>query len=152
MKTTITNFILYRLVLFTVIAVVILLMAHANANAEEQPLWKLVVAEAANQGYEGMYAVTCVVRNRVQADMTIGLSAAHRRDLDRFVSAQPQTVQDTARTIVDIVANGGGDTTNGALYFENINAYGWPEWTKGKHIKVLKVINDHTFFKEASCS
>jgi spore germination cell wall hydrolase CwlJ-like protein len=132
--------------LFLIVVIVLTLCACHRASADEPPaLWKQVVGEAANQDYDGMYAVCCVVRNRTTTDMLPGLNAAKRRDLDRFVARQPLTVQQAAMTAVDIVAHGGADITHGALYFENIKQYGVPSWVRGKTVTVI--IKDHVFYK-----
>ena len=43
-------------------------------------LWRGHIAEAVSEGPDGMYAVACVVRNRLNAGMNSGLVALRRRD------------------------------------------------------------------------
>jgi len=108
-------------------------------------IWKVLLAEGANQGYEGMYAIACVIRNR-GGDLR-GFAGAHRKDLDAFCNRQGKKYIEMAKRIEIIVfKNNGKDITNAATHFENIQKFGVPYWTK-KMDKVT-VIGNHTFYRE----
>lgn len=103
---------------------------------------KVVLAEAANQGYEGMLAVAEVMRNR-NWDLS-GFYGAKRTDLDAWCKKQGEKAQKDAAMAV-AMAMAGSDTVHGANHFENIEAFGVPSWAKGK-TPVAK-IGSHTFYK-----
>ena len=106
------------------ITTVLLLTANAQAKNADPNLWKSVVAEAAGEGYPGMWAVACCVRNRYNAKMDSGLSSTHRRDLNNFVWRQGREIERQAKEIIFLVFYKGAmdasiDTTHGAIYFES---------------------------------
>lgn len=123
----------------------IFLMISQICMAETPPIWKVLLAEASNQGYEGMYAVACVIRNR-GGDLH-GFYGAKRKDLSVFCDRQGRHIISQARKIEQIVFEQAGvDTTASATHFENIEAFGVPYWAR-EMIETVK-IGDHTFFKE----
>lgn len=127
---------------FLLFAAVLTLPSVAHA---QPAVWKVLLAEADNQGYEGMYAVACVIRNR-SGDLS-GFCGAKRWDLDAFCRRQGNKLIATAKDIEHRVLKANGpDTTNGATHFENVRAYGMPEWAR--NMRVVKRIKDHTFFKQ----
>lgn len=135
------------------ILVLLLLMSCAVSWAEAREAemyvnkyYKLIIAEAADQGYEGMYAVACVVRNRLSMGMDDGLCSKNRPDLDKFVKDQGVSITLQAKHICDRVFNRCGyDSTKGATHFENVEKYGMPSWRKD--VRMTVKIGDHTFFK-----
>jgi hypothetical protein len=67
-----------------------------------------------------MYAVACCVRNRLNAGLSLGLSSADRKDLNRFVKKQGKDIEAGAKYVVESVFDyDSEDITNGALYFES---------------------------------
>ena len=120
--------------------VVFAVIAHAEPTMIEQ----VIVAEAANQGYDGLYAVGCVLRNR--GWRINGFSASKRKDLYAFYLRQPEKVKRWAAEIVACLHHDGADTTGGAKYFENVKAFGRPSWSKT--MRVTTRIGDHEFFSE----
>ena len=114
-------------------------LVSAAPSLEEQVL----VGEAANQGYDGMYAVGCVLRNR--GWRLDGFSAAKRADLYAFYLRQPAQVQRWATEIVARLHHDGIDTTGGATHYENVTAFGTPRWAQGQ--TPVKVLGSHTFWK-----
>ena len=121
-----------------------------NLEAKEiisPAIWKVLLAEGANQGYEGMYAIACVVRNR--GGELDGFAGAHRKDLDAFCNRQGKRYIEMAKRIETIVfKNNGKDITNGATHFENEKAFGVPYWAK--KMDRVTVIGSHVFYKARS--
>jgi spore germination cell wall hydrolase CwlJ-like protein len=112
-----------------------------------QNLWKGLIAEAISEGDTGMYAVACVVRNRLDRHMSTGLVALKRKDLDKFVAREGKKAEQQAKRIVEAVfGHRGPDITNGATHYENIEKYGMPKWAK--NMKMVAKIGEHSFFKE----
>lgn len=110
-------------------------------------LWKGLIAEDVSGGYQGMYAVACCVRNRLDAGMNHGLCGLKRKDLDAFVNRQPKKYHAMAkRIVIQVFEQNAPDNTGGATHYEAIERYGLPYWTKNM-IKTVR-IGEHTFFKE----
>lgn len=108
--------------------------------------WEVIIAESASEGYKGMYAVACVIRNR-KGDLN-GFSGGRRKDLNKFCREQPANIIRNAKKAWRIVHyEKGEDITGGATLFENINRYGRPNWDWEKAQRTVKIGN-HTFFKE----
>lgn len=122
---------------------------QTSAQIMQPAYWQVIIGEAANQGYIGMYAVACVMKNR-GGDLH-GFSAANRKDLSVFCSRQGREIMRQARDIERrVFQKNGPDITKGATLFENIEKYGFPRtWDRAKIIKTVR-IKDHTFFKEKS--
>ena len=109
-------------------------------------LWKGIIGEAANQGYKGMYAAACVYRNRIQGNMSLGCVAMKRVDLDALVKKSKKYEKTAKEIIRKIFEEGAPDITGGATHYENIQAFGFPYWSKS--MKTTTVIGSHTFFVE----
>jgi len=110
-------------------------------------LWKGVIGEAVSEGYEGIYAVICVYKNRINKGMPLGCVALKRKDLDTFVDKQDKKWKYIAKELVEYVFNGkGSDITNGATHYENIEKFGEPPWAPDMVITCK--IKNHTFYKE----
>jgi hypothetical protein len=138
-----------RISALIIIAIIGFFMMTGMGEAMEYPknLWKGLIAEACNQGYDGMYAVACCVRNRIDAGMNTGLCALKRKDLDAFCKKQGRLYEVMAKDIITkVFEQNGVDTTFGATHYENIKAYGLPRWAVDMAITVK--IKDHTFFRE----
>jgi spore germination cell wall hydrolase CwlJ-like protein len=129
-------------------------MMMTSAWANDTMVYNTIIAEAASEGYQGMYAVACVIRNisrerNISPEQAVNryFSGAKRKDLDRFVARQPQYVRDNAREIVTrVFLESAPDTTFGALHFENIEAFGVPYWAK--NCIITTKIGNHTFYRE----
>ena len=110
-------------------------------------LWKGVIGEAIGEGYNGMYAVTCVYRNRINAGLPLGCVALKRKDLDNFVAREGKKSEIQAKEIVEkVFEENGKDISNGATHYEFIERYGIPYWAKG--MKKTAKIGNHTFYKK----
>ena len=128
-------------------AFLVFVFIAANVSAAEYPgdLWKGILREAADQGYKGMYAVACVVRNRYFNNMDDGLSGMHRRDLQRFVDKHPRRFHAMARrALADAFATDAIDITHGATQFESTR-FRDPWWCK--NMLTTAIILDHVFYR-----
>lgn len=113
--------------------------------APEPQYWQVIMAEAVSEGYDGMYAVACVIRNR--GGGLRGFMGAKRPDLGSFVKKQGQRYICMAKEIQEKVFDGDGpDITKGATHFENIGRFNVPYWAK--EMQITCKIGNHTFFKE----
>lgn len=109
-------------------------------------LWKGIIGEAIGEGYDGMYAVASVYRNRQKAGLSRGCVACELEDLNEFVNKQPKRYHKVAQGIVwDVFMWRKKDITGGATHYENIEQYGIPYWAKDMEITVK--IGNHTFYK-----
>lgn len=130
-----------------IITAVLLLPANVLSFNTPKNLWKALIAEAAGEGTTGMYAVACVVRNRLNAGMDPGLCGAHRKDLNTFVARQGKKIEHRAKAIVEMVFyKNGDDITDGAVYFESTD---YPENIKKFDAKYKRVMHlgKHIFYK-----
>lgn len=98
---------------------------------------KAIIGEASNQGYRGMLAVACGIRNRGTLKGIYGLKAKH-------IYKEPMWVWDMARRAWKESEH--NDIVFGATNWENIKAFGEPFWAK-KMTKTVK-IKDHSFYKK----
>jgi hypothetical protein len=123
------------------------LTAHTTSEPTEGPsVWKVLMAEAVSEGYNGMYAVACVIRNR-GGDLD-GFCGAKREDLDVFCEGQGERHILLAKHIERIVfQEKGKDITFGASHFENIKKFGKPYWAE--RMKETATIGSHTFYKKS---
>lgn len=131
-----------------VILAILLAISIVLARAETIPqnLWQGLIAEDVSGGYEGMYAVACCVRNRLNAGLNSGLVALKRKDLSSFVNKQPKKYHVIAKDIVNkVFYQNSPDVTRGATHYEAVERYGLPKWAKNMQ-KTIK-IGEHTYFK-----
>jgi spore germination cell wall hydrolase CwlJ-like protein len=130
-----------------ILAILLLTEVTASTASLREPpnwLWKGLIAEAVDDGFQGMWAVACVVRNRQQKGMWHGLVALRRNDLQEFVDRQPREIRKQAQVIIrKVFLDDGEDTTGGAIYFENVERYGRPYFCKRRTVKIGR----HTFYK-----
>jgi hypothetical protein len=116
-------------------------------NSYPENLWKGLIAEDVSGGYQGMYAVACCVRNRLNAGMNTGLVALKRRNLDEFVRREGRKVEFIAKDIIrKVFEENAPDVTRGATHYENVEAYDMPKWAYSM-VRTIK-IGEHTYFKE----
>lgn len=118
---------------------------EAGNISHPECLYKGIIGEAIGEGYEGMYAVACVYRNRLRKGLPLGCTALKRADLDSFVRRQGGKYKEMVEKIVkSVFCENSPDITNGATHYENIQAFGLPYWAK--EMKITTVIGSHTFF------
>lgn len=139
------TFVLIAVMLALVYMMIRPLVVHADAPPPDN-LWQGLLAEAVDQGWDGMYAVACVVRNRLAEGKGHGLCGLKRRNLEAFCKREGHMAEVVAKGIVDQVFNKGGkDTTGGATHYES-DRYPIPYWAKNMQ-KTVK-IGQHQFYKE----
>jgi hypothetical protein len=132
--------------IISLIMLFLCLSGIASAQVVPANLWQGLIAEDVSGGYEGMYAVACCVRNRLNAGMNTGLVALKRGDLDAFVKREGRKAELIAKDIIrEVFEESGIDVTKGATHYENVEAYGLPKWARSM-VKTIK-IGQHTFFK-----
>ena len=133
----------------SLMAIALYLSLVGLSFAVEAPvdLWKGLIGEAVSEGYNGMYAVACVYRNRLENNMPLGCVAMNKEKLDEFVADQGQHYESISKEIISLVFDQGSpDTTRGATHYENIEAFGIPYWASSMHITVK--LGNHTFYKK----
>jgi hypothetical protein len=126
----------------------IVLLSSAEGAEVPDNLWKVLLLEAADQGYDGLYAVCCVYRNRLDRGMSLGCSGLKRPNIDKWIDKNTtKKHRDWAKSIVNKVfmAEDFIDKTGGACFYENVQAFGLPYWAKNK-TQTCK-IGAHTFWK-----
>lgn len=99
-----------------------------------------IIGEAENQGYDGMLAVACAIRNRGTLQGVYGIKAP--RVVQKKYS--PKTY---AKALKAWRASSDCDVTNGADHWENVKAFGKPKWAKT--MKLTYVCKDHEFYRGA---
>ena len=114
-------------------------MYAAGEGYDDDLAVKVILGEAADQSFRGKVAVGEVIRNRGEIE---GFSST-QKDLDRFYHEQPERTRTQARLawIVSRFTN----FTRGADHFDNIKAFGVPEWAKD--MKKTVMIGDTQFYK-----
>lgn len=112
---------------------------------------EVIAAEACGEGWEGMIRVANVIDNRAKAwhkthyeiitqkSQFAGLKHPHRTKIYNQCDIDANTIA------IHMLRGNLVDQTNGALYFENVKAYGMPKWARGK--KITHKYNKHIFFK-----
>lgn len=98
-----------------------------------------IIGEAENQGYQGMLAVACAIRNRGTLKGVYGLNAPRVKQ-HKYSDATYKLAQKAW------YASFRQDITNGATHWENIKAFGKPSWSN-KMIETYR-IKDHVFYRE----
>jgi len=109
--------------------------AHSGQISEPQAV-RAIVGEASNQGFDGMLAVACAIRNRGTLDGVYGVKS------DRIYKESKEIVR-LARLAWQ--QSESVDVTDKATHWENVNAFGVPWWSKS--MVVTKVVKDHTFYR-----
>lgn len=122
-----------------VVATVLILAANGPAMAQEpisdNQAVRAIVGEASNQGYNGMLALACGIRNRGTLSGVYGLHAKH-------VDKEPKWVWDMARRAwIESEHN----RIHYGDHWENICAFGRPVWAE-KMEKIYEY-KDHVFYK-----
>lgn len=111
---------------------------HASEIRKDRAVYA-IIGESENQGYQGMLAVACAIRNRGTLHGVYGENAPrvkkHLYGAKIFVQAV-KAWEESSHT----------DITNGATHWENIKAFGKPSWAR-KMVGTITV-KDHVFYKE----
>lgn len=113
-------------------------LSHANGISTYRAV-NAIIGEAENQGYTGMLAVACAIRNRGTLNGVYGEHAP--RVINRKFSEKTTNMAIKAWAESQL-----HDITNGATNWENIKAFGCPSWVKAC-VEVFRY-KDHVFYKE----
>jgi len=97
---------------------------------------RAIIGEASNQGYEGMLAVACGIRNRGHLRGVYGANAGH-------VDNEPEWVWNLARKAWTESEH---NRIHQGTHWENIKSFGEPYWVASMD-KVYEY-KDHVFYKE----
>ena len=112
-------------------------IAWADSSIHDLDAVHAILGEARGEGYDGMYAVACALRNRGHLKGVYGLRARlHPNDL----KLAPTALKAWKNSLC------GKDVTHGATHWENVEEFGTPFWAKAM-TKTCK-IGRHTFFRE----
>ena len=106
-------------------------------NISKQKAVRAIIGEASNQGYQGMLAVACAIRNRGTLSGVYGVNSKHIDKEPQWVFKQAEKAwQESEKK----------DITNGATNWENCKAFGTPYWASS----MTKVYQhkDHIFYKK----
>lgn len=107
----------------------------------------VIAAEACGEGYDGMYAVACVIQNRMEKLNITAYQVVKQHDqFYGAISPNRWELYYNVKRIADNLAERIGnltDTTNGATNFENIKVFGKPKWAKNQCAE----IGGHVFYK-----
>lgn len=114
-----------------------ILVVPAQAAINDQMAIRAILGEARGEGFQGMYAVACAIRNRGHLAGVYGK--------DAVMLHLTEKVRQEARKAW-ISSGSGIDITRGATHWENVEAFGTPVWARNMK-KIIK-INHHTFFKD----
>lgn len=101
-----------------------------------------IIGEAENQGYEGMYAVACAIRNRGTLKGVYGYKAPRvvKKLYSKKIAEQAERAWYESQY--------GQDVTLGSDHWENVTAFGKPYWADSME-KTVK-IGDHQFYRSRS--
>jgi hypothetical protein len=111
-------------------------ISHAENIPDGQAI-RAIIGEASNQGYEGMLAVACAIRNRGTLKGVYGVNAKH-------IDKEPKYVWDMAK--MAWAASAVSDVTNSATHWEAVKKYGKPKWAE--KMKLTLIVKDHYFYRE----
>ncbi|MBI3332971.1 MAG: cell wall hydrolase [Candidatus Omnitrophica bacterium] len=115
-----------------------------NRPMPMEGVWEaILLTEAAGEPYQGKVGVAEVLRNRGWDPK--GFVGIRRRDLQRFLSEQPQWAHAQARRALR-QARAGSNLTRRATHFENVELFGTPSWAR--RMEKTARIGRLTFFRE----
>lgn len=109
-------------------------LAQAAGIPDDQAV-HAILGEARGEGYEGMYAVACAIRNRGTLKGVYGLKA-------NVSDASGVIYQHAMKAWAE--SESGPDITNGANSWENTQTFGRPYWAMDK--KPTAIIGRHKFY------
>ena len=126
---------------------------------KEDKAVRAILGEARGEGYRGMYAVACALRNRLKSGL--GFSGVYGINTIKWVDGAGLRVYDPKKKIYKMEQIGpdlyqlaskawhesedGPDVTNGATHWENTDDFGVPIWARGK--RPTAIVGRHRFFK-----
>lgn len=113
------------------------IVASIIYTSRVQPQLRAIVGEASGEGYQGMLAVACALKNRGSLEGVYGVNAPH-------LNSEPPWVWKMARKAY-FVSLTGIDITDGATHWESTD-FPEPRWAKS--MTMTKHIGKHKFYKE----
>lgn len=115
----------------------------AKMQSQQKICEEILITEAAAEPYEAKVGVAEVLRNRGWNSK--GFVGIKRNDKSQFVARQPDWVHSQTQRALK-AAKEGSNLTQSATHFENVEAFGYPDWAKDmkKTVKIGKL----TFFRE----
>lgn len=132
-------------------------IASASVVITDEKAISAIIGEAENQGYDGMLAVACAIRNRGTLKGVYGLNAPRVR-YKRYTKAiwlEAQKAWEKSEDLIkwdDELNEKSGvwthlnyDPTHGAQFWEDTRAFGKPYWAD--KCKQTVIIKDHVFYK-----
>jgi len=123
-------------IITTIIITIISTAITFAENIKEDQNIRAIIGEASNQGYQGMLAVACGIRNRGSLKGVYGATAKH-------IDNEPEYVWKLAeKAWLESEYN----RIHTGTHWENVKAFGTPYWVKGM-VEVYKH-KDHVFYKE----
>lgn len=112
---------------------------RASAEIDSTLAVRAILGEARGEGFEGMLAVACALRNRGHLKGVYGLKAPIKEKLSPEVrKAAAKAWKDSRRR----------DVTHGATHWHNLRREGSVYWTRSKKMKLTAIIGRHYFFEE----
>lgn len=110
----------------------------AKAQIPDALAIRAILGEAENQGYRGMLAVACGIRNRGSLKGVYGVDAK-----------RPNTPGVIQKRYWDLARRAWAESKTNRIHeadhWENIVMFGKPTWAK--RMKLVCVIGDHVFYK-----
>ena len=137
-------------------AILIMTFATPAAFAKEVPTEhaiRAIIGEAENQGYAGMLAVACAIRNRKNLHGVFGLEQISENSgiFIRITKRGPRRIRPAV--VADAKKAWDESATNrvhSGSHWENVRAFGMPTWAR--HMKQVYEVGDHVFFANANMS
>ena len=96
---------------------------------------RAIIGEASNQGYQGMLAIACGIRNRGTLEGVYGLKAKH-------INKEPKWVWDMAKRAWQ---ESKYNRIHQGTHWENIKTFGKPYWLRD--MTLVYQYKDHNFYK-----
>ena len=122
------------LIIITFVLATLTVQSCQGAEVEESQAIRAIIGEASDQGFQGMLAIACGIRNRGTLKGVYGLNAKH-------VDNEPQWVWRLAKKAWKKSEH---NRIHPGTNWENIKAFGEPYWVKSM-VKVYKH-KDHIFY------
>jgi hypothetical protein len=126
-------------VIFLIIGFIIISCNPVHAYTDKEAVIA-IIGEAENQGYKGMLAVACAIRNRGTLKGVYGLNS--KRAIRVFKTDRKVRIMAIKAWNESMLK----DITCGATHWENIKAFGKPWWAS-KCVVTLRH-KDHVFMRE----
>jgi len=136
-----------------ILLLIILLVFPLTSFAYNKQIALTLAGEAGGEGYIGMYAVACVIENRAKEAHRSPQKEVMRGFYGRTNKVATIALKTHKKAILEILSlleeGKLKDITFGATNFENIEAFGYPNYIKKEPSKwvITCKIGNHTFFK-----